>query len=325
MLTVHILRDGRAFDDGQHAIAQPINQHKQAHHHHLPCARHGCQQQRQHTQRDQQRHQAVDHMQVGMLLKKVQQQTPCHLHHANGSRQGNHPELGQAVFTQQAHHVRWNGHCHRHHQHGKNTNQQKWRAAQQGLHARHTGCLLARSWPHACRRTQQGEPMQRRTDQQVQQGQHKQSRAPAKGAHQPGVERNKHRAGQATQKSQRDDGAAKVVRKASRQQGKSRRIQHRRHGRSQTEPDRIQTGQAGDHAVQQQARPGQHRACRHHRTLVAAVNPAPHRVGHQALGQQSQTERQRHLCAVQTQVTLQRLDQQRKQVKNTAPTDELCQ
>jgi hypothetical protein len=66
------------------------------------------------------------------------------------------------------------------------------------------------------RRALQQPCVQRRTNQELQRRQRPQGLAPAPQIHPPGKQRNEHRAGQSAQKRERDDGAAKVLRKAAR-------------------------------------------------------------------------------------------------------------
>ena len=167
--------------------------------------------------------------------------------------------------------------------------------------------------------------MQGRAQQQVKAGQHQQRLTPTPVRDQPGSERNEHGACQSTQKSHDDDGAAKVIRKAPRDHGKHGRIKNRRHRSAQPSPYRIKACDAGNLGMQQQAERRQQGAAGHHHALVARVNPAPDRVGHQALDQQGQAEGQGRLGTAQTQFLLNRPHHQREGVEDAAPTDQLCQ
>jgi hypothetical protein len=74
-----------------------------------------------------------------------------------------------------------------------------------------------------------------------------------------------------------------------------------------------------------QRRGHQKRAAGHHRALVAAVDPASHRIGAHAFGQQGQAEGQRGLRAGQPQLLLHRREQQGEGVEDAAPGDQLRQ
>ena len=106
MIAVHILGDGRAFDDGQHAVAHAEKHHKHDQHIKLRAAHPGRNQQGRQTQWNQARNQPVGPVQVKVMFKEIQQQAPQHLDGANAGGNGNGPGFTEAVLTQQAYHVR---------------------------------------------------------------------------------------------------------------------------------------------------------------------------------------------------------------------------
>ena len=167
--------------------------------------------------------------------------------------------------------------------------------------------------------------MQGSAQQQVKAGQQHQRLPPAPVRDQPGRERNEHRTSQAAQESHDDDGAAEVIRKAARDDGKHGRIKNGRHRSAQPSPNRIKARDAGDLGMQQQTERRQQGAAGHHQALMTGINPAPHGVGHQALDQQGQAECQGGLGAAQTQLLLNRSHHQGEGIKDTAPADQLCQ
>ena len=130
MFAVHIFGNGRAFDDGQHAVAHAIEKNEQQHQAKLDAAQEWRGQQCYQRQRYQAGDQAVGQVQVEVMFKKIQQHAPQHLQQADAGRNRDDPSLVQAAFAQQAHHVRRQRCSHGHQQHEKNTDQEKWGAAQ---------------------------------------------------------------------------------------------------------------------------------------------------------------------------------------------------
>ena len=91
MFTAHILGQGRAFDDGDHAVAQTKQQHK----HHGPHGVKTRQQQHQQTHGNKARNPAVGSVYIPVPFKDKQHQTAQHLDHPNGGGHRNHPSWGQ--------------------------------------------------------------------------------------------------------------------------------------------------------------------------------------------------------------------------------------
>ena len=177
-----------------------------------------------------------------------------------------------------------------------------------------------RSWCVA-----QAKRVQRNVDEQVQSGHGPHGLAPTPQRDPPRTQRDEHGAGQPTEQGDGDDGAPVVQGEPARDHSKSGCVDRGGRGHSQPHPHRVKRPQAVDLAVRQQAQCRSQRAERHHAALVACVDPAAHREGHQAFGQQGQGKRQRGLGARQTQLGLHRPQDQRERVINRTPGDQLAQ
>ena len=256
MRLADIKRHGGSLDDGEHAIAHTPQQHKHQHHFALPARQQRCSQQHQQAQGQQQQNEPVGAVHIQVMLKKIHQQAARYLDHTNACRQCNRPGLAHALLTQQAHHVRRHGHRDRHHQRQKNPDQHKPEAAHM-LPQRVTVPVTQRAGPAGARGRAQCQCMHRQTNQQVQGSEHLHRCAPTPVGHEPSDQGNEHRAGQATQKGHGDDGASKIARVAPRHHRKHRRVQHGRHGSTQSRPGQIQAKQPLRQAEQQQAQCGQ--------------------------------------------------------------------
>ncbi len=325
MVVAHVLRDGGALDDREHALAHAVQEHEQ--HHQGQADRAGTppgrEQQGGQPDRDQARNRAVGHMHVEPVLEEEQHEAAQDLDHADAGRHRNGPGLAHATLAQQAHHVGRQRCGDGHRQHHEHADIQEGRARQQAAQRDRSGRARRGSCRTRCV-AQQGQ-VDRQADPELQRCQCPQGVAPAQGGNQPGRERNEDRAGQAAEKGHRDDGAPEIGGEPARDDGKHRRVQGRGHGDAEQGPDRIEAGQAGDQAVRHQAQAGQCGAQGHHPAFVAAIDPASDQVGAQALDQQREAERHRRLRARHTELGLDRPDQQREGVEDAAPGDQLGQ
>lgn len=258
-------------------------------------------------------------VQIEVVLKEIQQGPPQHLDDADAGRHRDGPGLPHSVLAQQAHHVGWQSRGDGHRQHHENADQQEWRAEQQRAHRRAGGREQPSGSVAGAWRMSQQHDMDRRAHQKLQSRQAPQGVAPSDGADEPHRQRYENRADQAIQKGKGDDGAPEVVRKTPRHDGELRRIEGCRHAHAEQSPHCVEAGQACNQTMQHQARSHQNRATRHDQSLMAAVDPASHRISAQTFGQQGQAERQRRLDAAQAQFLFDSAHQERKGVEDAAP------
>ena len=165
--------------------------------------------------------------------------------------------------------------------------------------------------------------MNRQTNRHMQQREHEHRAAPTVRADEPRAERNEHGAGKSTEKSERDNRAAKILRITADQHRERRLIQGARHRRAEAHPRGVELPLRLHETHQYEARARDERARAHDRARTTGVNRATDKIREHAFHQKRETERERSIDAGEREVFLKMREQQRKCVEQRAPTDQL--